>query len=561
MAGSSGLRSLAVALGALFVVVACGPGSSGGEQLAADQTLNFPLNDDVGDLDPANLSAAVDIDIFRNVFSGLYKFDDQLNEVPDIASGPPKISPDGLTYTFSMRHDAKFSNGDPIKSDDFIYSWDRAARLQGDYASVFDPVVGYSDVAAPQSTVKHMKGLNKIDDYTFSATLSAPAGYWFIEVALWTAWVVDKKVIDVAGDDKWYTDPKTFIGSGPFKMTARTPKQSLDFASVPNWYGGSTGSLTKIHIEVVADQKAQVTKYESGGYGLIGFGDQRMTPEDTLRYQADPKLKKELLIVPGARTTWIGFNMCTGVGQPYKDCKGPSPFGGDAGKLGRHAFSIAIDRDQLVDVACSKGITCAKATGGVIPKGLRGYLGDNTDPTAVFDAAKAKTEYKQWDPDGTKVKGLTYYYNTNGFNKAVCENLASQWQKNLSITVQCSVQDRASFFNTRKKCTYQIFRHSWSADYDNPQNWFDFLFVTGGGTNGQCYSNSKLDQMAKDANSKPIAQSLDTYKKMNQMLIDDVATGNLVYTILTYTIHPWVKGAGGNTLSDYYWTGVKILQH
>src|SRR6266853_1411993 len=123
MTRNSRFRSLAAALGALFVAAACGGSSSGGtsETLAADQTLSFPINDDVGDLDPAHMSAAVDIDLFQNVFSGLYKFDDTLKEVPDIATKAPDISADGLTYTFTMRHDAKFSNGDAIKSDDFIY--------------------------------------------------------------------------------------------------------------------------------------------------------------------------------------------------------------------------------------------------------------------------------------------------------------------------------------------------------------------------------------------------------------------------------------------------------
>src|SRR5260370_25724545 len=165
----SRFRSLAVALGALCVAAACGPGGGGTtENLAADQTLSFPIVDDVGDLDPAHMSAAVDIDIFRNVFSGLYKFDDNLKEIPDIASGPADISADGLTYTFKMRPDGKFSNGDPAKADDFIYSWDRAARSQGDYASGFQPVAGYDDVANGNAT--HITGLKKIDDYSFSAT-------------------------------------------------------------------------------------------------------------------------------------------------------------------------------------------------------------------------------------------------------------------------------------------------------------------------------------------------------------------------------------------------------
>jgi oligopeptide transport system substrate-binding protein len=557
-------RSLAVALGAVSMVAACGGG--GGNQssnLAADQTLSFPMVDDVGDLDPAQMSAAVDIDIFRNTYSGLYRFDDQLNEQPDIADGQPQISSDGLTYTFKMKHNAKFSNGDPVKADDFIFSWNRAAAIQGAYASVFQPVAGYDDVANGKAT--EMSGLKKIDDYSFSATLSAPAGYWYTEVALWTAWAVDKKVILAAGkatDSTWASDPATAIGSGQFKMTARTPKQSIDFAPVANWWGGSTGALTKVHIEIVADQKAQLTKYESGGYTLIGFANQSLTPEDVIRYNSDSQLKKQLQLQPSARTTWVGFNECN-ANNPSKDCKGKptSPFAGDGnGKLLREAFSLAIDRDQLVDIACSKGTACVKATGGVITKGLKGYLGDNTDPWAVFDAAKAKQLLQQAGGAGA-VGNLTYTYNASAFNKAVCDNLASQWRQNLGVTVQCASTDRAAFFNARNKCNYSIFRHSWGADYDNPQDWFDFLFVTDAGSHGECYANSQLDSMEKDANTKPLSQSLETYKAMNKIMVDNTVTANLVYGIQQYLSHPYVQGVGGNPLYDNYWSDVKILQH
>jgi ABC-type oligopeptide transport system substrate-binding subunit len=460
-----------------------------------------------------------------------------------------------------MKHDAKFSNGDPVKADDFIFSWNRAAAIQGDYASVFQPVSGYDDVAAGKTD--KMTGLKKIDDYSFSATLTAPAGYWFTETALWTAWVVDQKVVLGAGkatDTKWADDPATAIGTGQFKMTARTPKQSLDFAPVGNWWGGSTGNITKVHIEIVADQKAQLTKYESGGYSLIGYANQALTPEDVIRYHTDPQLSKQLTLQPGARTTWIGFNFCEGPGKPSKNCTFASPFAGDAGKPLREAFSLAVDRDQLVDIACSKGTACTKATGGVITKGLKGYLGDNTDPFAKFDPTQAKQLFQQAG-GADKVKNLTYTYNANAFNKAVCDNLASQWRQNLGVTVQCASTDRASFFNARTKCSYPIFRHSWSADYDHPQDWFDFLFVSDAGSGGACISNPQIDQMAKDANSKPLSQSLDTYKAMNKILTDNCMTGNLVYTVLQYLVHPYVKGVGGNALYDNYWSEAKILQH
>jgi len=563
MARIAVFRSLAVAMGTLFVVTACGgPTGGGGENLASDQTLSFPMVDDVGNLDPAQMSAAVDIDIFRNTYNGLYKFDNQLNEVPDIADGQPQISQDGLTYTFKIKNNVKFSNGDPVTVDDFLFSWNRAAAMQGDYASVFAPVAGYDDVAGGKAT--EMSGLKKIDDSSFSATLSAPAAFWFTEVALWTAWVVDKKVVLGAGkatDSDWASKPETAIGTGPFKMSARTPKQSIDFVNTPNWWGGSTGTLTKVHIEIVADQKAQLTKYESNGYSLIGYANQSLTPEDVIRYNSDAQLKQQLTLQPAARTSWIGYNMCEGAGKPVATCTKASPFAGDGnGKLLREAFSLAVDRDQLIDIACSKGTACVKATGGVITKGLKGYLGDNTDQWAVFDKAKAQ-QLLQQAGGAAAVSNLTYTYNASAQNKAVCDNLASQWKQNLNVTVQCASTDRASFFNARTKCSYPIFRHSWGADYDHPQDWFDFLFVSNAGSSGSCYSNPQLDSMEKDANTKPIDQSLETYKAMNKILVDNCVTGNLFYGIQQYVVHPYVKGAGGNPLYDNYWSGIKILQH
>jgi oligopeptide transport system substrate-binding protein len=159
------------------------------------------------------------------------------------------------------------------------------------------------------------------------------------------------------------------------------------------------------------------------------------------------------------------------------------------------------------------------------------------------------------------VGNLTYTYNATAQNKSVCDNLASQWKQNLNVTVQCASTDRASFFNARTKCSYPVFRHSWGADYDHPQDWFDFLFVTNAGSSGSCYSNPQLDSMEKDANTKPIDQSLNTYKQMNQILVDNCVTGNLFYGIQQYLVHPYVKGAGGNPLYDNYWSGIKILQH
>ena len=546
------MRRLASA--AALVAIAIGACTQGGnptppEVLATDQTLSFPIAQDVADFDPALISNPADVDILRNVFSGLYRLDDQLREVPDLAAGQPTVSADGITYTFHLRQDARFSNGDPITADDFIYSWNRAAAMQGDYAGLFNVVAGYQGVAGGAAT--QMSGLAKVDDHTLVVTLAKPAGYFLSEVALWPFWVVDQKVIGAAGENSWFTKPETLIGSGPFKMTARTPGQSMDFAPVTGWYGGKTGALTRVHVEVVADTTAQIAQYESGVFSLVGYGRQSLPPAAATRYTSDPKLSGQLSLVPLGLTFWIGFNLKTG------------PFAGiDAGQPGRSAFSEAIDRAALVDALCNQKTDCVAATGGLVSKGLQGYLKDGADTNARFDAAAAKAEYQAWDPDGSKVKGLTYTYDTNPFNKAVCENLSAQWKKNLGVTVGCVEMDRKTFFDQRNgACAYPMFRQSWSADYDHPQDWFDYLFVTGASSSGSCYSNPNLDKLVAEADAAPPSQAITNYKTAGYLLIATTAFAPLVYGVQQYLSHPYVKGVGGNALYDDYWTEARILQH
>jgi len=544
-----GVLAILTGLVALAVFNSGGSPAAPAEVLAKDQTLSFPIAQDLAEFDPAQISQAGDVDVLRNVFSGLYKFDQQLKEVPDLAIGMPAVSADGLTYTFRLRRDARFSNGDPITSDDFIYSWNRAAAKQGDSAGLFQAVAGYDQVAQGRATA--LSGLVKVDDYSFKSTLTKPAGYWFTVVGLWPFWVVDRKVIATAGEDVWFTKPETLIGSGPFRVSARVAGQSLDLEPVPAWFGGKTGAIKHVHIDVLADTDAQVAMYETGVYSLIGYGRQGLSPKAAVRYTTDPKLNGQIKVIPAGFTVWIGFNLKGG------------PFSGvDAGRAGRYAFSAAIDRKALSDAVCNQDTTCVAATGGVISKGLQGYMGDGADFNARFDAVAAKAKYKAWDPDGSKVKGLAYTYDTNPFNKAVCENLIAQWQKNLGVAVQCVEMDSKTFFDDRNgKCAYPAFRQSWSADYDHPQDWFDYLFISGAPSSGSCYSNPNFDQLIAGADARPLASALVDYKTASQTLIDDSILGALVYGVQQYLVHPYVKGVGGNALYDFYWTDTRILKH
>ena len=159
-----------------LVATACGSGGSGAaaraaQTLAANQLFRFPMVDDIRRSTRATSRPPSTSRFVQNTFGGLYRFNDQLKEVPYIATGMPDISSDGLTYTFHMRHDVKFSNGDPVTSADILYSWSRAARLNDSYDIVFQPVVGYGVARSGTPTATTLSGLCAPDPYTVVAKL------------------------------------------------------------------------------------------------------------------------------------------------------------------------------------------------------------------------------------------------------------------------------------------------------------------------------------------------------------------------------------------------------
>jgi oligopeptide transport system substrate-binding protein len=568
MTRSSTFRSLAAALGALTIAAACGGSSSTGstETLAADQTLRFGMVNDVTSLDPGHVDAAVDITFLTEVFAGLYRFDNNLKIVPYSTTSMPEVSSDGLTWTFHLRHDMQFSNGDKITANDWMWTWARTLRLLGSYASNLEPIKGATDVEAGTATT--ISGLTAPDNYTLKAQLAAPAGYWLTQLAMPTATeVLDQKVITAAGDDHWTESVATYIGSGPFKMTQRTPKQSMDFAPVKNWWGGDTGKLTAVHVDIGIDQTSLVKKFESGGYELVGMANNPPGPDDILRYKSDPVKSKLLTIYPGARTSGVGFNFVTG---PFASKPGATPGTdttnpNDPGKNGRIAFAESIDRAQLIDIACVHGATCQVATGGPISKGFKGNLGDNGDPYAKFDVAAAKAALEAWDPNKTKRVGLEFRYNSSATNDKYFGNLQAQWKANLNVDVKLVPSDFPTLQRDRKAKIVIFGRESWSIDYDHPQDWFANLFSCAqakvGRGNDQAYCNPAMDQITAAADALPIDQALPQYVKAMQMLTQDIVWVSLTYGTQSYITQTYVKGAGYNALYDYNWEGIRPLSH
>ena len=561
-----------------MLLAACQNGSAPTSHLAADQSLKFPILHDFGTLDPAVSDAETDLEIQQNLFNGLVRFDNNLNLVADLATTVPQPADNGLTYTFQLRHDVTFSNGDKFTSKDVLYSWNRAAAMQGSYAPNLAAIDGYTKVAqniaagaALQALLEKndpsvtLAGVTAPDDYTVKVKLSLAAGWFLPAIAVTgaTGTIVDQNVVKT-DFDKWWTKAETLVGTGPFKLTSHVADQSVDFVAVDGWWGSPKPTVKRVHLDIVSDAPAAIAKYEQGAYDIYGYGGFSNAPvADIARIQGTAKEKDQLLVRPKTSTMWVSFNLVADVKRQAR-----GPFTLDQGQSShdlRLAFALAVDKKKLVTSVCAD-IACTAATGGLIPKGLIGYMGDGQDPLSRYDPAKAKQLFQGADPTGAKTKGLVYVYDpSNGFNKPTAEFLKTQWHDNLGVDVELQAVSHSQFIRARLNGQYVLSRDGWKADYNYPQDWFDNLWGhVVGCPDSNCtsgYDTKAYDSLLDKADAETGDQAIADYKKLNQMLIDDVVYIPLYYSNGVYLFKPYVRGAGANNFSEYRWNEIQLISH
>ena len=525
-------RRVRLCAAVLLLVAAC-------QQQASPQVaeiLRISIAQDIVSFDPTQVhQPSVDESLIRNVFNGLYRFEDNLKEVPDLASGNPEVSTDAKTWTFHLRADAKFGNGDPVTADDVIFSWNRAAAVQNDNAFAFEPVVGFKEVRSGVQTT--LAGLSAPDPKTVVARLSGPAAFWFAELGLWSAYVLNRRVLRDHGEQDWWKSSQflNWSATGPFQLAAWEPGRSLDFKPTPNWWGGGTGTLSRVHAEIVSDPAAAVSRYEHGDFDIIGYAPSQRLPEmpiDSLkRLSSDHSLAGQLQSRPWLETLWLRFNTRSG------------PLAGAEGRVARKALSQAIDRKAFEAAACDGGITCVAATGGMFVPGLQGYLGDNKDPYANFDPNGAKAAIRSWDPDGTKARALRMFTFPN--YKSLAQEVHRQWLANLGIDVPFDIVDSPP-------AQIVIAGGVNVADFDSPDNWLaEFV-------DSRFYSNAAFNAMEASANAAFPTEALPQYMRAEQLVQDDVVVAALAYRVRAFLMKVRVIGAGGNALYEYYWKEIRI---
>jgi oligopeptide transport system substrate-binding protein len=500
------------------------------------------LQGEPDNIDPNRSSFAPEGAVIQRVFETLLTFDKDLKPVPAAASGYD-VSADGKTYTFHLRQGAKYSDGVPVKAQDFEFSFKRILdpAIAADYASFFSDagIVGAADYNSGKGPADKV-GVKATDDNTLQIQLENPIGYLPNLVALWVVPPLRQDVIQKAGAG-WAQDPATYIGNGPFKMTEWVHQDHITLVPNPN-YNGLQPKLQKVTLLMVTDGEADYAAFRNNER------DWTIVPDaDVNTVRNDPQLAQQAVQYTELTTFWLVLNNA----RPPLDNVNV-----------RRALSRAIDRNALIrDIASGVG----KPATSMIPPGMPGHqpeLGKEND----FDVAGAKQLLAQAGfTDLSTFPELHFRYATTTSNQSRAEFIQAQLKQNLGINIVLDSMEAKAFQAAYKAKDFDIAWSGWSADYPDPQDWMGSLFGCQAGNNKYNYCNPQFDQASlKGDTSTDQAVRMQAYAQAQTILVQDLPVVPLFFRGRTVVVKPWVHGGGENqslviTPIDTY-PGISFLQ-
>lgn len=442
-------------------------------------------------LDPALNSAVDGGNMLITLFETLLIID-QDNKVQPGQAEKYEVSPDGLTWTFTMRDGLKWSDGTDLNAKDFEYTFKRIAdtNVAAPYAeTVIGMIEGYKDAIDSKNPEKLNVKASE-DGKTLTVKLAYPCSYFDKIVAFGTMSPVQKATVEKNGDS-WATKPETYVCNGPYTITEWTPSEKIVCKKNENYKGGWDSSKIvndKLTFLLLEDSSASYTAYTGGTAQLI-----KDVPTEEI-----PTLKKdkkdEFIVDPILGTYYLSMNL------------NKAPFNN---KNVRKALSLAIDRDYVAntimqgtyspaynyvgtgvdDVDPGKFLENSKAANG-------GKLYISEDYKANLEEAK-KALAEAGYPEGKGFPTITYSTNDAGYHKAVAEYLQKVY-KDLGITMNIDIVDWSSFTPKRRAGEYEMARNGWVMDYNDASNMIE-LFVSSNGNNDGKYNNPAFDKAINDS--------------------------------------------------------------
>ena len=486
---------------------------------AAPQVLNLGNGSEPRDLDPQTVTGVPESQIIQSLFEGLVGKDPKtLQPTPGVAESW-KVSKDGKTYTFKLRKNAKWSNGESVTAQDFIYSWKRLLdpATASEYAYQGFYIKGGRDLHEGKLEKQENFGLKSPDPYTLEVKLENPTPYFLSLLYHHSLYPVHQATVE-KHKMRW-TRPENMVSNGAFLLKKWQMNQLISVDKNPNYWDAE-----KVKLDTVNFYSVEKTETEEKMFLVKKLHATASIPTEkvaTWIKDTSGVLRKH----PYLGTYYYWFNVSK---APLND------------KRVRKALALAIDRDKLVKFVVKGGQAPAE---NFTPPGTGGFKPVGRLPKDLSRVAEAKELLSQAGfPDGKGLPKLEILYNTHEGHKKIAEAIQQMWRENLGVQATLYNQEWKVFLDTQQSKNYMVSRAGWIADYNDPNTFLDLL-TTGNGNNHSGWSNAQYDALISQAAKEIKPQKrFEIFQKAEDLLLEELPLLPLyVYTRL-YLLSPEVQG-------------------
>ncbi|WP_040205685.1 peptide ABC transporter substrate-binding protein [Neobacillus jeddahensis] len=494
----------------------------GGEKTEkkAENVLNLSLDNDIPDLNQVKTTDTISFSVLNNVMEGLYRIN-QDNEPEPAMAKSYDVSEDGLTYTFHLRDNVKWSDGNPVTANDFKYSWLRAMNpdTAGSYSFILaDYIKGGAKFAAGE-TAADTVAIEAKDDQTLVVQLEKPTPFFVSLTAFVTYFPLNEKFVTEKGD-QFALNNQNILYNGPYVITDYNQAEGVSLEKNPEYWDKANVGVDKINLKVIKEQSTALNLYEAGDLDRV-----ILSSADVNSF----KDSKEFGTETEFTSYYIQFNL------------GKDPI---SNTNIRKALQLAYDPEVLTSVVLNNG--SEPATGLIAPKmtgadgkSFRELQGDVVKP----DVNKAKELWEKGVKELGKTPEITLLTADDTVSKDTGTFLQSEYKKNLGIDIQLVTKPYSGRLQTMRDNDYQMVVSKWGADYNDPMTYLDLWMSPAIPFRGN-YSNTKYDELVTEAKDE-----VDEKERMSKLLEaekillqDDAVLGTLYYQGTAFLQKPYLKG-------------------
>lgn len=469
------------------------------------------------------------------LFEGLVNVDPvDLHPTPGVALSWD-VSDDGRIYTFHLRNNARWSNGDSVTAKDFVFSYKRvlSRNLGAPYADRFYHIKGGEDYHKGNIDDFSQVGVVALDDYTLQIQLREPVPY-FIAMITGMAWfpvhegtILKYGQIDQRGTA--WTRVRNMVSNGPFQLKNWDISHQLVVERNPYYWDNESVRLNEIHFHPISDD----TEERAFRSGQLHITNAIPLPK-IASYKGTPYLR----LAPYFATYAYAFNTKK---VPFND------------KRVRHALSLALDRKSIINNVTKRNEEPAFS---FVPPGTSAY---RTTAKLEENVERAKQLLAEAGyPNGEGMPPIKILYNTADSHRSIAEALQYMWEKNLNIRVELVNQEWKVFLKARTGSDFDLFRLGWVGDYLDPNSFFE-IYTSQSANNMSGWANADYDTYVAQANNMlDQVKRFEYFDKAENLLMDELPILPIYFATVAYLVQPSVKNWHPNPIDVHPYNTVYL---